>query len=117
MTADTFQDALNSTNEVDITITGRKSGKAITLPIWFVLEGSRLYLLPVYGSHTQWYRNLQANPQMQLSAGGKSVTIVPTLLTNSNDIEKVVDLFRQCYGTGDVTKYYTHFDAALEIDL
>jgi hypothetical protein len=26
--------------------------------VWFVLEGQKLYLLPVKGSETQWYNNV-----------------------------------------------------------
>jgi deazaflavin-dependent oxidoreductase (nitroreductase family) len=117
MAADSFLDALKSTSEIDISVTGRKSGKIITLPVWFVLEGSRLYLLPVYGSKTSWYCNLEANPRLELSARGKSLSAVPRLLTNQMDVQRVTNLFRQRYGAGDVARYYSTFDAAVEIDL
>ena len=45
-------------NEIEITVIGRKSGKPITNPVWFVLEGDTLYLLPLQGSDTQWYKNV-----------------------------------------------------------
>jgi hypothetical protein len=35
----------------------RTLGKTISTPVWFVLEGDNLYLLPMQGSDTQWYRN------------------------------------------------------------
>ena len=41
---------------------GRKSGRTISIPVWFVLEGEKLYLLPVHGSDTQWYKNVLQNP-------------------------------------------------------
>jgi hypothetical protein len=34
-------------------VIGRKSGRTISIPVRFVLEGERLYLLPVQGSDTQ----------------------------------------------------------------
>jgi hypothetical protein len=44
--------------QIKITVIGRKSGDKISIPGWFVLEGDKLYLLPVKGSDTQWYRNV-----------------------------------------------------------
>jgi hypothetical protein len=34
-------------------ITGRKSGRDIPRPVWFVHEHNTLYLLPNYGSDTE----------------------------------------------------------------
>jgi hypothetical protein len=38
---------------IKIIVIGRKSGRTISIPVWFVLEGEKLYLLPVQGSDTQ----------------------------------------------------------------
>ena len=48
-----LKDSLSRSQEITITITGRKSGRAISLPIWFVWDEGKLYLLPVKGSDTQ----------------------------------------------------------------
>ncbi len=32
--------------QTKISVIGRKSGKTISIPVWFVLEGEKLYLLP-----------------------------------------------------------------------
>jgi hypothetical protein len=48
-------------------VIGRKSGRTISIPVWFVLEGEKLYLLPVQGSNTQWYKNVLRNPQIALA--------------------------------------------------
>jgi hypothetical protein len=45
-------------------VVGRKSERTISIPVWFVLEGQKLYLLPVHGSATQWYQNVLQNPQI-----------------------------------------------------
>lgn len=47
---------LSRSREINITVTGRKSGRAITNLVWFALEDEKLYLLPVSGSDTQWYK-------------------------------------------------------------
>jgi hypothetical protein len=57
---DSLKDRLARYQEIHITVTGRKSGRSITVPIWFVFEDGTLYLLPVKGSETQWYQPGQA---------------------------------------------------------
>ena len=44
---DALQDRLSRYREIKITVTGRKSGRAISIPVWFVLENDNLYLVPV----------------------------------------------------------------------
>jgi hypothetical protein len=49
---------LSTANEIDLTVKGRKSGQDISRPVWFVHKDDKLYLLPVQGSDTNWYRNV-----------------------------------------------------------
>jgi deazaflavin-dependent oxidoreductase (nitroreductase family) len=65
---DSLKDRLSRSREINITVTGRKSGRAISIPVWFVSEDNKLYLLPVSGSDTQWYKNVQKNPFIQIVA-------------------------------------------------
>ena len=52
MAAADFVKGLQGTEEIELAVTGRVSGKKSTRPVWFVLEGNTLYLLPVQGSDT-----------------------------------------------------------------
>ncbi len=54
-----FRTALQGTQIIEITVTGRTSGRSLSYPVWFVLEGDKLSLLPVKGSNTDWYKNLR----------------------------------------------------------
>ena len=60
--------------QIKISVIGRKSGQTISIPVWFVLEGKKLYLLPVQGSDTQWYRNVLQNPTIRIEARGTGDT-------------------------------------------
>ena len=42
-----LKDLLSTTNKIDMTVRGRKSGQDISRPVWFVHEDHKLYLLPV----------------------------------------------------------------------
>ena len=52
--------------QIKLSVTGRKSGKAISIPgLVGALENQKLYLLPVQGSETQWYKNVLKNPTIR----------------------------------------------------
>jgi deazaflavin-dependent oxidoreductase (nitroreductase family) len=100
--------------QIKISVIGRKSGKAISIPVWFVLEGENLYLLPVQGSDTQWYKNVLVNPSIRIDARGAAAEFRATPITDAKAVKSVVEKFREKYGAGDVKKYYSKFDVAVE---
>jgi hypothetical protein len=83
----------------------------ISIPVWFVLEGQKLYLLPVQGSDTQWYKNLLQNPSIRIDARGEEAEFRATPLTDAKAVNSVAERFREKYGAKDVKKYYSKFDA------
>jgi deazaflavin-dependent oxidoreductase (nitroreductase family) len=115
MTTPEFKKGLASTRELEITVTGRKSGRKISQPVWFVHEGDRLYLLPVKGSQSHWYKNIVRTPTMTLAAGGTKLTAEPKRITDGAKVQEVAEKFRAKYGAADVKKYYSTFDVAVEI--
>jgi len=112
-----FKARLSHLNEINITVTGRKSGRKITNPVWFVLEDTQVWLLPVRGSDSDWYKNVLKNPNMQIGAGGEECEVRPQPITDANVVKSVVEKFRQKYGAGDVKKYYSKFDVAVSVDI
>ena len=112
-----FKQALTSTRELEITVTGRQSGQQISLPVWFVHEGDTLYLLPVKGSDSQWYKNILPKPSMVISARGATVTVNPKPITDPSRVQEVVEKFRAKYGAADVRRYYSKFGVAVEVRL
>jgi deazaflavin-dependent oxidoreductase (nitroreductase family) len=109
----TLRDRLSKSNEITITVTGRKSGRSISIPVWFVAEGDKLYLLPVQGSDTQWYQNVLKNPKIRIDAGGEEVELQGVPITDPKEVSSVVEKFRKKYGAGDVKKYYSKLDVAV----
>jgi deazaflavin-dependent oxidoreductase (nitroreductase family) len=110
---DVLKDRLSRSREINITVTGRKSGRAIAIPVWFVLEGDKLHLLPVLGSDTQWYKNVLKNPSIRIDARGAEAEVKVVPITDATRVSSVVEKFRAKYGTSDVKKYYSKFDVAV----
>jgi deazaflavin-dependent oxidoreductase (nitroreductase family) len=115
MTFIEFKEALKNADEIEITVTGRNSGRSISNPVWFVLEGEKLYLLPVKGSDSDWYKNILKTPSMRLNAGGKEWTAEVTPITDKGNVHGIVEKFRDKYGDDQVKKYYSKFDVAVDV--
>lgn len=108
---------LSRSSEITISVTGRKSGRTISNPIWFVFEGNTFYLLPVKGSDTQWYKNVLKNSAMRVETGGAEAEVKATPVTEAKQVSAIVDKFRKKYGPGDVKKYYSKFDVGVTAQL
>ncbi len=103
--------------EIHLTVVGRKSGRSLSRPVWFVLDGQRLYLLPVKGSDTEWYRNILKTPELSIAARGESAELRAMPITKAPEVKAVVDKFKEKYGADDVKKYYSKFDVAVVAQL
>jgi deazaflavin-dependent oxidoreductase (nitroreductase family) len=108
-----LKDRLSRYREIQLTVTGRKSGRAISNPVWFVFEDDKLYLLPVQGSDTQWYKNVLNKPTIRIDARGAQAEVKVAPVSDAKQVSSVVEKFRAKYGAGDVKKYYSKFDAAV----
>jgi deazaflavin-dependent oxidoreductase (nitroreductase family) len=110
---DALKDRLSRYREINISVTGRKSGRTISIPVWFVWEDEKLYLLPVQGSDTQWYKNVLKNPSIRIDARGAKAKLQALPITDVTGVSSVVEKFRDKYGANDVKKYYSKFDVAV----
>ena len=112
-----LKDRLSRYREIKITVTGRRSGRKISNLVWFVFADDKLYLVPVQGSDTQWYKNVLKNPSMRIRAGAADAELKVAPITDSKQVSSVVEKFRSKYGPGDVKKYYSKFDVAVTATL
>ena len=116
MTHTDFSAGLQNASEIEITVTGRTSGRSLSYPVWFALDGDKLYLIPVKGSDTEWYKNLRKRPSIRLAARGKTLTTSARLITDQVQLDKILEKFRDKYGR-NVKSYYPKLDVAVEVPL
>lgn len=62
-------------NTLVLTTTGRKTERAIAIPLYYVAEGERLYVVASFGGSDvapHWYQNLLVHPEVgvELKSGG-----------------------------------------------
>lgn len=112
-----FMEALRGSNEVDLAVTGRVTGRQISNPVWFVQEGDTVYLLPVRGSETSWFKNVRAIPTVRLRANGASVAATAEPVTDHARLGDVIQKFRTRYGPDQIASYYSKLDVAVKVTL
>lgn len=117
MVAKGFGQALEGAREVQITVSGRTSGRQITIPVWFVQDADRLFLLPVRGPDADWYRNLVKNHTIRLAVDEAEHTTRVSPITEPARVGDVVNRFRAKYGSRDVEAYYARPEVAVEVPL
>ena len=117
MASSDFRATLQNTSEIEITVTGRTSGRFFAVPVWFATEGEKLYLLPARGSETAWYKNLRKTPAIGLTARGKTFSGSARLITDTAGVHRVIEKFGERYGTRQINTLYKGLDVAVEIPL
>ena len=56
-----------------LTTTGRKTGRAHRIEIWFAVDRGRLYLLAGGGDKADWVKNIRKNGRVRVQVGTRSV--------------------------------------------
>jgi deazaflavin-dependent oxidoreductase (nitroreductase family) len=93
-----LEGALETASEIEITVTGRRSGRDISNPVWFVQHGEKLYLLPVGGAGSDWYRNALKTPTIRIAAGGAVASAQARPITDRETVNDIFQEFRAKYG-------------------
>ena len=117
MSSEGFLKALVNRSEIEITTVGRRSGKDHTHPVGFVQDRNKIYLLPVAGSKSQWFKNIQARARMSLIAGKNVIEVDAKPHTDEKFVADVRKRFEDKYGKGEIKKYFKKFDAAVELTI
>jgi hypothetical protein len=81
-------------------VTGRNSGRAVSIPVWFVLDGEKLYLLLAYGWDTQWYKHVLKNSSIRIKAAGAEADFKVVPVIDPSQVSSVTEKFRAKYGDG-----------------
>ena len=109
---DALKDRLSRYREINIMVTGRNSGRAISIPVWFVFEDEKLYLLPGHGSDTQWYKNVLKNPAMRIDTRGAETELNAVPLTDRRQLSSIIGKFQAKYRAEGI-RLYSKLDVAV----
>jgi len=110
-------DALKENKEIELTVKGRVTGKAIPRPVWFTLskDEKAIFLIPMNGRKTQWYLNVKREPAVAIRVGGRAFN---GRLTEADPrrFKEAVDTFTSKFGEQAMEEYY-ELEVAFELPL
>lgn len=82
---------------VRLTHHGRKTGKPYQVTIWFLADGSDLFLTTM-NMKRQWTQNVQKRPEIELEIGGERFRArVESVVTEDAEMDRVVRLMKRKY--------------------
>jgi hypothetical protein len=117
LTPNNLLTSLKKEKEIELTVIGRKSGKHIPRPVWFVLRGSELLLLPVTGTDSQWYKNILQDPKVKISLSRQTINGKLRVMNEKRQVDEVIEAFKGKYGSSDIKKYYPKPNVAVALPL
>jgi deazaflavin-dependent oxidoreductase (nitroreductase family) len=82
---------------IDLTTTGRKTGKPHTKPIWFVVEGGKIVVQAGKDGKTDWYQNLAESPTATVRQGDYTFRVRAKRVEESARVEAIHRLFLNKY--------------------
>jgi deazaflavin-dependent oxidoreductase (nitroreductase family) len=97
--------ALRDASTLELTTTGRKSGRPRTVTIWFVYE-DRLYVQSGQEGKTDWYQNALAKPAVTVKIGEREWRGQVRPIDDAAETARVHELFRQKYLSARVMSWF-----------
>jgi deazaflavin-dependent oxidoreductase (nitroreductase family) len=77
--------ALAAEDYLYLTTSGRITGAAHRIEIWFALQGSTAYLLSGGGDRSDWVRNLRVHPSVRVQIGGRDFAATARVVDPGTD--------------------------------
>ena len=91
---------------IELTTTGRKSGKQHARPIWFVVDHGKVLVQAGKDGKTDWYLNIQKNPEAVMRAGNVRLRVRGTPVTDAKRVTEIHRLFLAKYTTARVLSWF-----------
>lgn len=98
-----------------MTVRGRITKRKFSTPVWFVLDGGKVILVPIKGSESDWFKNLKKDPSIELGLDEITLPSKATLVNDSTQVKKVLDMFRAKYKSEWSESYYIKRDVYVEV--
>ena len=114
-----FLRKLKGSGEVTISVNGRKTGKKLSTVVWFISdeEQNKVTIVPVNGSKTNWFKNLERNPQIELASDGASTRATATIVKDADQAKRIVEELKQKYRSEWSESYYKPRDVHIEVSV
>lgn len=97
---------LKDVSTVEITTVGRKTGKAHTKPVWFVVEGDHLWVQAGKEGKADWYLNLKKTPEVKLEIKNETFTAHAKPNDDPATVERIHKMFLDKYTSAWLLSFF-----------
>jgi len=97
---------IHDASTVELTTTGRKTGKPHTKPVWFVVDEGRIVVQAGKAGKADWYRNLQKNPVVTVRQGAYQFRTRATPVADSARVDEIHQLFLKKYTSAWLLSFF-----------
>lgn len=97
---------LRRTSTLEISTVGRKTGKTHTRPIWFVVDGEKLWVQAGQDGKTDWYLNLKKTPDVKLKIGDETFAARAEPVDDPAVVERVHRMFLDKYTSAWLLSFF-----------
>src|SRR5487761_101331 len=91
-------ESVKDARDAIITVLGRKTNREIPVSIWFATKGDAIYLLPIQGTATEWYRNIRAHPDVKIRIEDRTFSGKTKSILDSGQVRNAIKAFKDKYG-------------------
>jgi deazaflavin-dependent oxidoreductase (nitroreductase family) len=77
---------------------GRATDRERRTPLWYVRDGDTIYCFSGWGSSSDWFKNLVANPEALIQVGNKSWPTRGVFIQELPELERLLHRFSDKYG-------------------
>ena len=98
-----------------LTTTGRVTGAAHIIEIWFAAVGDTAYMLAGGGDAADWVRNLRANPDVSLRIADVEYSATARVVTDPDEAHTARGLLYEKYNPGSGGDLASWRDSALPV--
>ena len=97
-----------------LTTTGRKSGLARRVTLWFVPERERIYLTGG-AANPQWCRNLRVNPAVEIEVGGRVLVGRARVVDDPAEAAAIRDRFTERYVLARLSRLFGGYSSSIAV--
>lgn len=97
---------IGNASTVEITTTGRKTGKPHARPVWFVVEDGKIVVQAGKEGKSDWYRNLKKNPTVTVRQGEYQFRTRAVPVEDAKRVDAIHQLFLKKYTSAWLLSFF-----------
>ena len=97
---------IKDASTIELTTSGRATGKQHTRPIWFVVDDGKILVQAGKDGKTDWYRNLRKIPAVTVRQGEYSFRARAMAVEDAACVERIHQLFLAKYTTARLLSWF-----------